>query len=281
MKKVPLPILGVLLLTPILILALREFSLQPDGMLRVHFLDVGQGDATLLISPSGKQILIDGGPDLSTLEHLGRTLPFFDRTIELLVLTHPNLDHLAAFPELIKRYTVKRILLSGVQEHLGMYEALLVGVTQYGIPITLARIPLTIDFNDGLLFDVLWPTKNLVGKAVKNVNNTSMVIRAVFGGSSILLTGDIEREGERGLLLSAADLSSTLVKVPHHGSKTSSSREFLLATHPSTAIISSGKENRYGHPHSEVLVRLRELGIPFRSTANEGTISFTLPPHPL
>src|SRR3989344_5109998 len=104
-----------------LVLCLREVSLLPDGRLHAYFLDVGQGDAALIVSPSGKQIVIDGGPDTALLEHLGRLMPFFDRSIDLLVLSHPNLDHIAAFPELLRRYRVGHVLFTGVKYPLGQY----------------------------------------------------------------------------------------------------------------------------------------------------------------
>src|SRR3989344_7954808 len=140
------------------LLLLREISLLPDGTLHMHVLDVGQGDAILFVTPSGKQILVDGGPDLSALEHLGSFLPFFDRTIELLVLIHPDLDHITALPEVAARYRIERILLSGAAGSSGRYEMLLAVLQDSGTKVMLADPLRDIDLGDGVMLDVVWPS---------------------------------------------------------------------------------------------------------------------------
>jgi competence protein ComEC len=273
-----------LVLFVVVLLGLREFNLQPDGKLHVHFLDVAQGDSTLIVSPSGKQILIDGGPDLSPLAHLGIHMPFFDRTIELLVLTHPDSDHVTALTEIMKRYDVERVLLTGVDHELGRYEGFL-DVLIYragkhtranvGVEILFPDPKKDIDMGDGLVFDVMWPNESLLNEL--SSNNSSIVVRAIAGDIKILLTGDIESEAEEEILKSGADIRSDILKVPHHGSRTSSTEGFLQAVEPRLAIVSTALKNRYGHPHEDVLNRYETLGIPIRSTATEGTISLTFP----
>lgn len=264
-----------ILLTAACLLAARELLMLPDGKLHVHFLDVGQGDATLIVTPSGKQILVDGGPDTSTLEHLGRYMPFFDRTIDVLVLTHPNADHLMALPEILRRYSIDSVLLSGNDYGLGRYEAIIDEILSQNIPVVLADRVKQIDMGDGVVLDVVWPNKEVVAEL--DVNNASVVFRVLHKEESILLPGDIELLAEKAILQSGVSLSSTVLKAAHHGSKTSSSTGFLLAAKPRLVIVSAGKENRFGHPNAEVVHRLENMGIPLRSTAKEGTISLAFP----
>lgn len=261
-----------------LLLTIRELSLVPDGKLHVHILDVGQGDSVLLQSPSGKMILVDGGPDLKALEHLGNYFSFFNRTIDLLILTHPDLDHITAFPDVLKRYKIKALLLTGIQKNNApRYESFLYQLTEQHSSILLADPKKDIDMGDSLILDILWPPKETVATNPSKANNTSIVIRALFGSGSILLTGDIEEKTERAILASGTDIRSHILKVPHHGSRTSSSTGFLLAIQPTLAIVSSGRDNKYGHPHREIVERYHSFGIPIRNTAEEGTISLSLP----
>jgi competence protein ComEC len=263
----------------LLILAIRENALLPDGKLHAYFLDVGQGDSALLVSPSGKQIVIDGGPDDSLLGHLGKLIPFFDRSIDLLVLSHPNLDHLAAFPEVLRRYSVAHVLLSGVRFPLKKYEEMLREISDRHIDVILSDAKKDIDLGDGLVLDVIWPPHGLLGVPATDaeVNNTSVTLRAMYGNASILFTGDMEESQERDVLASGADIRSTILKVAHHGSKTSTSTGWLLASTPNRAVISAGLNNRYGHPHAQIIDRLRSFGIPYDMTAQEGTVSTAFP----
>lgn len=259
------------------ILAAREVWILPDGRLHIVFLDVGQGDSALIVTPSGKQIVIDGGPgEGSVLAGLSRRMSLFDRTIDLLVLTHPQLDHLFAFPDLLRRYRVERILMTGVQYDLPRYREFLQLIREQRIPVWIADPRKDIDFGDGVLLDIIWPPPTLFNAAVKDVNNTSIMLRVLFGtGAVALFTGDAEEKEERAALASGADLSASVLKVGHHGSKTSSGTGFLLAVHPQLAAISCGEKSRYGHPHAVILGRLRALGIPVRATVWEGPIELT------
>lgn len=269
-----LAITGLLLLA--IGLAGREAFLHPRGQLVVHFLDVGQGDSALLKSPSGKQILIDGGRDFSTLEGLGRTMPFLDRSINLLILTHPQLDHIRAFPEVLQRYSVGSVLLTGVVADLPQYEEFLHLLKEQQIPLILANPAQDIDLGDGLLLDVVWPPPTLFGQEWKGgLNDTSIVLRALFHDHAILFTGDIERRAEEEILATGAGVRADVLKVPHHGSRTSSSTGFLLAVAPDVAVISAGQDNPYGHPHREVMERYHSFGIPVRVTAEEGTVTMS------
>lgn len=265
-------IFGLISLIGFLSLLLQEIHKLPDGRLHAYFLDVGQGDSILLVSPSGKQILVDGGPDLSALEGIGRHMSFFDRTIELLVLTHSDLDHISSLPEIIERYRIGAILLSGIETPQPQYQRFLSYVAERKIPVIIADPRKDIDVGDGLTLDVLWPPHETFGVHPKKINDTSVVFRAMYGSNSILLTGDIEESAERVILRSGANLRSNILKVAHHGSKTSSSTGFLLAVDPEVAVISAGRKNMFRHPHWEVVQRLKNEEIVIRRTDEEGEI---------
>lgn len=245
-------------------------------MARAVFLDVGQGDSILLVSATGKQVLIDGGPDRTALTRLGQTMPFLDRTIELLILTHPDADHVTSLPDVLKRYDVERILLTGVKHDSTIYANFLRAAEAEGAQLLFADPSVDIDMGDGLVLDIVWPGPGLLGTKPKASNETSVVVRAFAGDTSLLLTGDIEDGAESGILASGADIDSDILKVAHHGSRTSSATGFLLATSPRLAVISVGRQNKFGHPHPWVIKRLKHLGIPYRTTAEEGTITIPL-----
>jgi len=250
----------------------RERAQLPDGRTHAFILDVGQGDAIFLRSPSGKRVLVDTGPDASVLSGLGRMLPYFDRRLDLVVITHPDTDHLGGLPEVLRRYDVAAILMTPsalTDENAAATRAL---VTEERARILLPDPNWDIDLGDGLVLNILWPPVDLGKQRTENPNELSIVIRAETAESALLLTGDLPVEAEEQLLAQGASVASTFLKAGHHGSKTSSSEVFLKAVHPSTTLISVGKENRFGHPSPEVIARLQALGIPVRSTAEEGMI---------
>lgn len=255
------------------LLLVREISLLPDGKLHTYVLDVGQGDAIFIVTPSGKQILVDGGPDLSVLSHLGTHMPFLDRSIDLVILSHSDADHITALPEVLRRYRVDHILLSGDLNDSGRVDALLAALEDSDTQVHLSDPATDIVFDDGVVLDTVWPTKDAVDSGEYDSNDLSVVMRILYEGESILLTGDIEEKAEVGILRTGANIKSTVLKVPHHGSKTSSSSGFLLAVRPESALISVGKENRFGHPHKSVLDRFSALEIAVRTTAQEGTLT--------
>ena len=254
----------------------REISLQPDGMLHLHMFDVGQGDALLLQTPSGKQIVVDGGPDQKLLSHLTRVMPALDRTIDLVILSHPNTDHLTALPALLTKYEVGAVLLVGTVFDLPTYHKLLTIIDEKKIPVILPDPTVDIDLGDGVTLDIIWPRPSDVGKRPENENNASVVLRVLYKDHSILLTGDIEADAEMEILKSGVQLTSTILKSPHHGSKSSSTEGLLRAVNPTLALISAGRGNQFGHPHQEVLDRYIAFGMNTFSTAEQGSIHLKL-----
>lgn len=236
---------------------LTLFSQASDNILEVTFFDVGQGDAIFIETPNQAQVLIDGGPDKTILEKLNQTMPFYDRTIDLLILTHPDDDHLAGLVEVLNYYQVGHILTSGIKKDTAIYQRWRDLIEERNIPLTIAQTGQRVILQEGIVLKILWPEQSLIKSLSKNTNNVSIVGQLVYGQTEFLLTGDIEKKIEQRLLNQNWDLTSNILKLPHHGSKTSASYNFLKAVNPQIAVISVGLNNRYKHPHSEVLERLK------------------------
>jgi competence protein ComEC len=232
----------------------------PDGKLHVVFFDVGEGDAIFIETPNGQQILVDGGPSPTALiGALGRRMPFWDRSIELVILTHADDDHIAGLIPVLERYRVGQVLESGYEHDNPTYRRWRELVDEKQIRNYLARAGMRIATGDGVGLVVLHPGSELMEYTEADSNNNSVVTRLVMRQVSFLLPGDIEREAEQVLIDSGQDLTSTVLKVPHHGSNTSSSVGFLKAVNPELAVISVGADNRFGHPSPQVLERLEGL----------------------
>lgn len=233
------------------------FHQAPADTLEVHFFDVGQGDSIFIETPTGQQVLIDGGPDKTVLERLNQVMPFYDRTIDLVILTHPDADHITGLVSVLDYYQISHILTSGFAKETNVYREWRKLIEEKNIPVTLAQSGQKIIFSEEIFMDILWPAKDAV---FKSANNYSIVGRLVYGQTEFLLSGDIEKEVEQQLVkhLMSHTLGADILKVPHHGSKSSSSQNFLEAVNPQVAIISVGRENRYGHPQSAVLDRLKD-----------------------
>jgi len=248
--------------------------------LKVSFFDVGQGDAIFIETPKRHQILIDGGPSVLILEKLGKEMPFWDRTLDLVILTHPEHDHMAGLIEVLKRYKVKNILWTGVKRETGEYEEwlnVLKEERKEGAQIFIAKSGqkiISATKSDTIILEVLYPFEVLEDEVFQNSNNTSVVTKLNSQKATFLFTGDIYQSVEKQLLKKRLDLTADILKVAHHGSKTSTCEEFLSKVNPEIAVISVGKENRYGHPHLKTLVLLRKYGIKILRTDIEGDISF-------
>lgn len=247
----------------VIAIAVWVFNFQETNgkFLKVKFLDVGQGDAEFIETPDRKQVLIDGGPDLSVLEKLGKAMPFYDRYIDLIILSHPEADHLNGLIEVVKRYNIGAIIMTGIFRNTDQYREFLNIIKNKKIPIYLAKSGGEIDFRNNIKMDILYPLDNLKGKILSDSNNTSIVAKLVYGNFEALFTGDIEKSTENKLINSDADLNADVLKIAHHGSKTSTTDNFLKAINALVAVIEVGKDNQYGHPHQEVLERLKNLQI--------------------
>jgi len=248
---------------------------QPDGLLHLHVLDVGQGDALLVVTPTGRRMLIDGGPSPSAvLSELGHRLPPWDRRLDIVVLTHPDADHIGGLAAVLRRYRVGWVIDPAVPHftaEAAEYEAAVadeVGAGARRVRGT-TGLRLVLDAAAGVEAEALWPPEP-PPRADASVNDRSIVLRVVHGRTSFLLTGDIEEPVEEHLVAANAPLRADVLKVPHHGSDTSSTPPFVAAVRPSLALISAGVDNPFGHPTSGALERL--AGAQIRRTDLEGAI---------
>ena len=250
------------------------YDLSKPAFLEVIFFDIGQGDAGFIETPSYHQILIDGGPDSTILEKLSKEMPFWDRSIDLIILTHPERDHLIGLIEVLKKYKVENILWTGIVRDTAEYKEWKKLIEEEGAKIVLAKSGQKILWRSDLhnYMEVLYPFENLDGKVFKDSNNTSIISKLVFGKNSFLFTGDAYKDVEGKLINKKAEIDSDVLKIAHHGSKTSSSEEFIKAVSPEIAVISVGRENKYGHPNQEVLELLEKYGIRVLRTDLDGDI---------
>ena len=253
-------VLGTLALA-VFMIWYNVFYFESRQNLLITFFDVGQGDAVFMESPDGNQILIDGGPDKTILYKLGQTLPFWDRSLDLLILTHPHADHLDGLLEVLKRYKVGMVMEPGILHSIPEYQEWRNLLEEKKIPVVFVRAGQKIKIGDDFYFDILSPFEDISGQSRKNPHDGTVVTRLVHGENSFLFMGDAEKPIEYRLVWEGdAVLDSDVLKVGHHGSKTSSTKEFLEVVTPEIAIIQVGKKNRYGHPTQEVLDRLSTVG---------------------
>ena len=261
-------LVGILALVAIVAwLALRGL---PDGRLHVYFLDVGQGDAILVQAPDGRQILVDGGPSpTALLNELGDVLPFWDHSLDLVVLTHPDGDHITGLIPLLDRYRVAQVL--DVQQSDTAPEAMpwRERLAALGIPRTLAQRGMRLPVGD-LGITVLHPGPTQLTGTASDDNNNSVVLRMDYGGISFVLTGDAESEAEANMIAAGLPLAADVLKVGHHGSNGASSPQFIAAVAPRLAVIQVGAQNKFGHPDPAVLERLQ--GVEVLRTDQNGRI---------
>lgn len=240
----------------------------PQPSLYLIACDVGQGDA-ILITQGFTQVLIDGGPNNQVLSCLGENMPFWDRTIELVVNTHPDKDHLAGLIDVIERYRVEQLVSNDLSLETKVFEKFSQQVKKKRIPVYSPQQKDKIRIKD-LEFEVLWPRKKVLGQSTtkKKTNDFSIVLHLKYGAFDALLAGDINEDIEAQIVRENEFKDIEVLKVAHHGSKYATSEEFLKAVEPQIAIISVGK-NSWGHPTSEVLERLTKRNIQILRTDKE------------
>lgn len=241
--------------------------------LTVDFLDVGQGDSIYIKAPNGREMIIDGGPDRKVVSELGSVMSFGDKSLDVVLATHPDADHIGGLPYVFDSYKVSAYVDNGVVSDTQTFKTLEDKIKAEGALRAKAfrGMKIILDEKDGVVLNILSPymdTSNL-----KDTNTGSIVTKLSYGSSTFMLTGDAPMNVESYLVAhDGIDLKSDVLKVGHHGSKTSSLESFVKIVSPKFAIISSGLKNRYGHPHKEVLDLLNKLGIKILRTDGEGTI---------
>jgi competence protein ComEC len=249
-----------------------------NQQLKVVFLDVGQGDAIFIRTPQGQNIVIDGGPDSSVLYRLSKYLPFYDREIDLMILTHPHSDHVSGLISVLEKYSVKQIMGNGVTHTSPDYIKWLELVKNKKIPYVLVDKPQEIYFdqskNKELVLKILYPQKDIRADNFKDLNESSIITKLVYGQNSFLFMGDLPIDQENELVNSGVDLRADVLKIGHHGSKYSSSLDFLSKVSPKYGVIQSGKKNDFGHPHYRLLSNLEKSKIEILRNDQLGDIVF-------
>jgi len=274
LKKIKLVILGILAVVSFLVWS-AYFSIRPDNTLKVIFFDVGQGDSALIETPDRNKIIIDGGPDNSVLAKIGRYFSFFDKAVNVLIITHPDSDHLAGAVEIAKNYNVGLIIVNGkacASSLCGEFEKI---TKQKNIKVVEAVRGQEIDLGHGAKIDILMPDNQaVIGTNREGDNNSSIISLLSFGKDSFLFTGDAEIKEEQALIDNFPGLKAEVLKVGHHGSKNSSTQSLLERIKPKFSVISVGAKNRYGHPTAETLERLRQVGSEILRTDISGDVKF-------
>ncbi len=240
----------------------------------VVFLDVGQGDS-ILISSGSQQLLIDGGKDGKLLlEKFGKYIPFWDRNIETIIESHPDQDHIGGLVNVLGVYKVGSILETKMQSESQTYKKLEEEIESKRIKKIEAKKSVSVKFSSGAIAEILYPFETVTDINGKDTNMYSVVVKLTIGENKFLFTGDLPTQQENKILAKNVDIGADFLKVSHHGSKYASSNEFLEKVRPSTAIVSVGKNNSYGHPNQEVLQRLLSRGINIFRTDEMGDIQY-------
>ena len=227
------------------------------GLLKITVFDVGQGDAIFVRTPSDLQILIDGGPDNTIIQKLSQELPFWDRNIDLIILTHPHADHLRGLLKVIERYRIDQIMITDFEYDSSEFAVWQNFLEEYEGNLIYAKKGQSIETENELKLEILYPDIKFADNPTENPNNTSIILKIEYGKFSMLFTGDAECEEQEKLL--SQDLDIEVLKVPHQGAKDAGCEDFLKATSPAIAVISVGADNQFGHPHREHLELLTEL----------------------
>ncbi len=260
------------LFSSVLIIWYGVFAEERAGLLKVYFLNVGQGDAIFIEAPNGNQILMDGGPNKSVLRELGKVMPFYDRSIDMIIATHPDFDHIGGIPAVLQNYSVGMFLESGAEAGTEVEKELKSLLKNKKTKEILAKRGMSVDLGGGAEIAILFPDRDSSGW---ETNTASVVAKLIYGETSFLLTGDSPEEVENYLAdLDGKNLKADVLKVSHHGSKNSSSESFLGFASPSFAVISAGKDNKFGHPDKEVLDLLSRFEAEVFKTMDAGMVGF-------
>jgi competence protein ComEC len=244
-----------------------------ERVLTFAMIDVGQGDALFIESPTGAQILVDGGPPRKVLGELRKLMPLFDRTLDAIIITNPDADHIGGFVDILEHYKVGMVLEPGTWNDSKTYKNLKSIIEEKNISEHLARRGMRLDLGGGAVIDILFPDRDV---STWTTNDGSVVAKLTYGETTIMLAGDATTETEKIILADNApqSLDVDILKVGHHGSHTSTSEAFVSMLTPEYALISLGEKNRYGHPHQEVLDVLLSAGVRILRTDQEGTVVF-------
>lgn len=235
----------------------------------VYFFDVF-GDSSIIKTSEGHIVIIDGGNDNSTSYKVAKYLPFWQREIDVIILSHSDKDHISGLIEILNRYQVNNVIISGVFHDSIIFDNFLNIVRRKNINLIFSKSDFDLK-SKNFYIDFIYPEESLISKVV-NVNNNSLVFKFSNNKKSVLFTGDIEQSTENKILQIGSSLKSDFLKIPHHGSKTSSTENFLKAVSPELSIIIANKNNKFGHPHTKIIERLQKLNMNYKITGEYGDI---------
>lgn len=253
-------------------------SAQQTDILRIEILDVGQGDAIYIRTPKGKDILIDGSIDRHTIYELGAVMPKTDRYMDVVIATHPDADHIAGLTELPHYYSIANLWRSGAENTTGFFAALNTWEENYNVQVAYPKRGEIIPIEDGIQLEILHPVSGVYSSAV---NDDSVMFILRYEEFEMLFTGDASTEIEEEIIEwyikqgREQELDVDILKVGHHGSKTSTGNAFLNAIRPDIGVISVGAGNKFGHPHSGPLANLHRAGVDVLRTDLHGRITCT------
>lgn len=243
-----------------------------DKKLIVAFLNVDQGDSIFIETPDGIQVLIDAGRDRKALRELSKLMPFFDRSLDIVIATHPDEDHIGGLPDVLERFKTDVFIEPGVEKNSGTYNTITEILEEKDIETLVIDRKTTVHLDSDVSLKILFPVTDASGF---ESNAASLIMQLVYKEHEFLLTGDAPKRIEKYLVLEYGEtLQSDVLKIGHHGSKTSSDPSFVAAVAPVVSVISAGENNRYGHPHEEVVSIFENQDTRLLSTA-DGTIVFT------
>ncbi|MCD7797523.1 MAG: MBL fold metallo-hydrolase [Clostridiales bacterium] len=241
-------------------------------VMTVNFFDVGQGDCKFIEFPNGECMLIDCGEKYYADRVIQKIKNAGYSKIDLLVVTHPHTDHMGGMSEIVDEFEIGEIYMSNAQAMTSTYESLLESIDNKGLTVNTAKSGVAITVSDTVTGEFLAPVSN----DYDDLNNSSAVLKLTYSDVSFLFTGDAETLSENEMLsVSYYELDSDVLKVGHHGSSSSSCEEFLSAVSPEYAVIECGADNSYGHPHTETLERLENVGVKIYRTDYDSDIVFT------
>lgn len=246
-----------------------ETPSTPTGILKVHYIDVGQGASQLILTPSGKTMLIDGGNNDDEQRVVNYLKEQGVKKVDILIGTHPDADHIGGLDAVVDAFEIGSIYMPKVSSNTKTFESLLTSIANKNLKVTTAKAGIDLKLDDQLTVNMIAPINTY-----DDVNDMSAVIKVTFGSNSFLFTGDAEAKSEKDLLANGANLKSDVLLVGHHGSNSSTSQSFLDAVNPKYAVIQVG-QNSYGHPTSNILKRLTEKKIKIYRNDEQGNIVFT------
>lgn len=239
-----------------------------SGLFNVHFIDVGQGDCIFIKTPKGKTMLIDAGNNGDGETIINYIKQQGTNKLDYVIGTHPHSDHIGALDDIIQHYDIGEIIMPKVTHNSKTYKDVLLAVKEKGLKIKSAKGGSSFPMDDDTMVHILAPNST----SYDGVNDYSVVVKINYKNTSFLFTGDAEKTSEREMLNKNYDLRADVLKVAHHGSSSSTTEEFLSAVSPKYAIICVGKDNKYGHPHKEIIERLLNHDVDIYTTADNGNI---------